>query len=315
MVEDYQPMHNELQIIGLKQVSKFIHLDEGMRLGDDFFLLDVENGKGLQFMNHPFRTDAYFLTYCVNGSLECEVNLQSFSLEQDSLLICLPGNITRILTPLAKETSAGRFIVLAFSKGFLSEINLDMKNASDGHFFFAQSPCFKVGHKEKRFLAKFKSILQDVMDADIPGKKGALGALFSSVFYVISGFNQKSLEEAGEVQGVTPAQVRLKLLFDNFMSLVSDYHASERGVSFYANRLGLTPKYLSKLIRQYSGRSAPDWIDSFVILEAKSLLKYSGDSIKEIVFKLNFPNPSVFYKFFKARTGLTPTEYRNGASA
>ena len=85
-------MHNELQIIGLKQVSKFIHLDEGMRLGDDFFLLDVENGKGLQFMNHPFRTDAYFLTYCVNGRLECEVNLQSFSLEQDSLLICLPGN-------------------------------------------------------------------------------------------------------------------------------------------------------------------------------------------------------------------------------
>ena len=153
------------------------------------------------------------------------------------------------------------------------------------------------------------------MDTDIPGKRGTLGALFSSVFYVISGFNQKSLEENGKAQGATPAQVRLKMLFDNFMSLVSEYHASERGMSFYANRLGLTPKYLSKLIRQYSGRPAPDWIDSFVILEAKSLLKYSGDSIKEIVYKLNFPNPSVFYKYFKAHTGMTPTEYRNGSSA
>ena len=45
--------------------------------------------------------------------------------------------------------------------------------------------------------------------------------------------------------------------------------------------------------------------------EAKNLLKYSGTTIKEIVFKLNFPNQSVFYKFFKARTGMTPTEYRN----
>lgn len=315
MYDTHQPMQKELQIIGLKQVSKYIHLDEGMRLGDDFFLLDVESGRGLEFMNHPFRTDAYFLTYCVSGSVECEVNLQSYSLEQETLLICLPGNIMRVLTPMGKRVRAGRFIVLAFSKGFLSEMNLDMKNATDGHFFFTQSPCFKVGHKERRFLAKYLSILQDVMDTDIPGKRGALGALFSSVFYVISGFNQKSVEEAGKTNGVSPAQVRLKLLFDNFMSLVSEYHASERGVSFYADRLGLTPKYLSKLIKQYSGRPAPDWIDSFVILEAKSLLKYSGDSIKEIVFKLSFPNPSVFYKYFKAHTGMTPTEYRNGVSA
>jgi len=68
----------------------------------------------------------------------------------------------------------------------------------------------------------------------------------------------------------------------------------------------------SKLIKQVSGRSAPDWIDSFVILEAKNMLKYTDDSIKEIVFKLHFPNPSVFYKFFKAHTGMTPSEYRNG---
>ena len=65
-------------------------------------------------------------------------------------------------------------------------------------------------------------------------------------------------------------------------------------------------------MREASGRSAPEWIDSFVILEAKNLLKYSEKSIKEIVFALHFPNQSVFYKFFKAHTGLTPSEYRKG---
>ena len=72
----------------------------------------------------------------------------------------------------------------------------------------------------------------------------------------------------------------------------------------------MTPKYLSKLIKQTSGRSAPQWIDGFVILEAKNMLRYSEIPIKEIVYRLNFPNQSVFYKYFKMHTGMTPSAYR-----
>ena len=104
---------------------------------------------------------------------------------------------------------------------------------------------------------------------------------------------------------------RLNQIFERFIALVNEYHCSERGMAFYADKLCLTPKYLSTLIKQASGRSAPDWIDDFVILEAKNLLKYTDLAIKEIVYKLHFPNQSVFFKFFKAHTGLTPSEYRN----
>ena len=103
---------------------------------------------------------------------------------------------------------------------------------------------------------------------------------------------------------------RLSILFDRFIALVGEYSSSQRGVGFYAEKLCLTSKYLSKLIKQASGRSAPDWINSFVILEAKNLLRYSDLSIKEIVFQLHFPNQSVFYKFFKTHTGMIPSEYR-----
>ena len=71
-----------------------------------------------------------------------------------------------------------------------------------------------------------------------------------------------------------------------------------------------TPKYLSKLVKSASGKSAHEWIDSFVILEAKNMLKYSGMSIKSIVWELNFPNQTTFYRFFKTQTGMTPSEYR-----
>jgi AraC-like DNA-binding protein len=104
---------------------------------------------------------------------------------------------------------------------------------------------------------------------------------------------------------------RLNQIFERFIALVNEYHCSERGMAFYADKLCLTPKYLSTLIKKASGRSAPDWIDDFVILEAKNLLKYTDLAIKEIVYKLHFPNQSVFFKFFKANTSLTPSEYRN----
>ena len=112
---------------------------------------------------------------------------------------------------------------------------------------------------------------------------------------------------------VSPEQLstgRSRMLFEQFIRLVADYHMQYRNVGFYADKLCLTPKYLSRLIKNATGKSAPEWIDAYVILEAKNLLKYSNNTIKEIVYKLNFPNQSVFYKFFKVRTGMTPSEYR-----
>ena len=133
--------------------------------------------------------------------------------------------------------------------------------------------------------------------------------MLSSMFYIIMGVwgdRQSNDRSLGQV-----THTRSKVIFDQFIKLVSEYHTQYRNVGFYADKLCLTPKYLSKLIKGATGRSAPDWIDAYVILEAKNLLKYSNVTIKEVVYRLNFPNQSVFYKFFKARTGMTPTEYRN----
>ena len=120
------------------------------------------------------------------------------------------------------------------------------------------------------------------------------------------------VEKMNEIkQEASQTTTRSKMIFEQFIRLVGEHHMKYRNVGFYADKLCLTPKYLSKLIKGASGKSAPEWIDSYVILEAKNLLKYSDITIKEIVYRLNFPNQSVFYKFFKARTGMTPSEYRN----
>ena len=307
---DFMP--EELQIVGLKQVFKQIHPSEGVHLGDDFLLIDVADGENLEFLNYPFRADAYFFVFCREGGLDVEINLKKYTMGANVLLVSIPGSILRVITPLSKNVSAGRFIVVAFSKDFLSEVKLDGRRLTEGHTVFSDTPCIQLGEGDRKFLLNYVNIISDIMDLNIPGARDALGSLFSSIFYVISGLSEKKSLATKMQTPLSSSQVRLRLIFDKFMDLVAENHTSERGMSFYANHLGLTPKYLSKLVKQYSGKAAPDWIDSFVILEAKNMLKYTGASIKEIVYKLHFPNPSVFYRFFKTHTGLTPSEYRNG---
>ena len=78
------------------------------------------------------------------------------------------------------------------------------------------------------------------------------------------------------------------------MTLLSQYHNSERSVQFYADRMCLTSNYLSGEVKLCSGRTALEWINDYVILEAKTLLMYTGLSVQEISLHLNFPTQSSF---------------------
>ena len=81
-------------------------------------------------------------------------------------------------------------------------------------------------------------------------------------------------------------------------------------MGFYARQLNITPKYLSSVVKEVSGKTAARWIDESVILEAKTLLKYSGMSIQEIAYSLNFSTQSFFGKYFKQHTGTSPSRYK-----
>jgi AraC-like DNA-binding protein len=99
-------------------------------------------------------------------------------------------------------------------------------------------------------------------------------------------------------------------LFNHFLVLLREHCGSERSVEFYASKMGITPKYLSLILKKKSGRNASKLIDEAVVYEAKRLLKYSGLSIREIATKLNFASQSFFGKYFKQRVGVSPSRYK-----
>ena len=301
--------HTLLHNISLSRFVSLFPDAPSIGIGNDFFLMDVKFSEAHNLLSHPCRFDAFMVIYCMKGHVKLNVNLEEYDLQEDMLFLNFPGNLIRVNELVDTKQEDMHYICMAMSREFVGSLLLDVNKIFTKNVLLIENPCICLTGNERELLCEHVNLMIHMMKSGLSYKEESVKMLMTSVFYHLAGIWSSHMEEKGAVaQNVTS---RSRVMFESFIRLVSDYHMEQRNVGFYADKLCLTPKYLSRLIKEASGRSAPEWIDSYVILEAKNLLKYSGMPIKEIVYRLNFPNQSVFYKFFKARTGLTPTEYRN----
>ena len=105
-------------------------------------------------------------------------------------------------------------------------------------------------------------------------------------------------------------QSREQRLFTDFIQLVSEFAPKHHTIDFYAERLNRTPRYLSAIVKQVSGKSAKQWIDDALVTRIKIDLKHTDKSVARICDDMSFPNPSFLTKFFKRMTGQTPSQFR-----
>jgi AraC-like DNA-binding protein len=103
------------------------------------------------------------------------------------------------------------------------------------------------------------------------------------------------------------------ILVEKFLAFVKENYRTQRMIEFYSEKLFLTPKHLSRVIKVRSGKSAGEWIEDHVMLEAMALLKSTDKTIQQISDDLNFPSQSFFGKYFKRRVGISPKEYRKSS--
>ena len=300
---------DKLQKVSFAQFREMLGPDGARGDNKDFLIVDLKYEKALNFMRYPFRFVGYLVVFCTGGSLRLDINLRSYSIRQNSMAIIVPGYILRVSEVDPASLDDLGFVVLALSHDFASNVRFDFVRLFNESMRILDNPIFTLRGEDLKIAEDYHRLAQRIVASQATNKREALVPLLASFCYSMGSAWEKQLDGADPMPCGKNA-TRLKLVFEHFLRLVSEYHDRERNVSFYADHMGFTPKYLSKLIKEVSGRSAPEWIDSFVILEAKNMLKYSDCTIKEIVFRLNFPNQSVFYKYFKAHTGMTPSEYR-----
>jgi len=286
----------------------------GDNLADDFFISDIHYTESLDRIKTPCRFNGYMAIFCMEGDLNVEINMKNYRISRNSVIINVPGNICRVSSGDDEQTLKNlHFLIIAVSGDFLSGSRMDFVRLFNESLSVLKNPCFVMEDDEMNVFSHYYSLIQELIEKNPQSLTQVLRYLISSALYYAGSIWKSRLDNASMIKGSSETEentTRAKLVFESFLKLVAEYHDRERGMAFYADKLCLTPKYLSKLVKNVSGKSGPEWIDSFVVMEAKNMLKYSEMSIKEIVYRLNFPNSSVFYKFFKAHTGQTPSEYR-----
>ena len=305
-----------LQTIDIRRIQALAPLVDEYALGTEFILgtvsgRQVEKSEAvLRMLNYPVRFDGYILFFLKKGHFSLDINLNTYDIHENSLLVVVPGNIVKLSAYKEDHIGDAELLFALVSREFLSSIRFDFNKVFQDSIRVWKNPCITLQGEELDLAEDYFNLTRKILSSRQDNKREILGSLLTSFIYVALSLWTQRLASAPPEESASSA--RVNQVFERFLALVTEYHNEQRGVAFYADKLCLTPKYLSKLVKLSSGRSAPDWIDSYVILEAKNLLKYSDKPIKEIVYLLHFPNQSVFYKFFKAHTGQTPSEYRKG---
>ncbi|MCC8118758.1 MAG: helix-turn-helix domain-containing protein [Bacteroidales bacterium] len=124
-------------------------------------------------------------------------------------------------------------------------------------------------------------------------------------------YREEQEEKTKENENVHDGSTNRHLdIYNRFIELVQKHFAQEHKIGFYADKLCITPKYMSQIIYKTSGRFAKDYIKDCLVIEAKVLLK-SGMPIQDVAYELNFNSPTFFSRFFKEATGSTPFDYQN----
>ena len=255
---------------------------------------------------HPSRINAFVFLLCLKGEMKVRINLQEYTIGPNMLLFNLPNNIIQSAEPPSKDFDAK---VIFISQEFLQEIRFELQTSIPLYVHFKDMPYIQLTPEDIAQLLLYFELLYAENNAEDQGqKKDIIRNLSSATMHKTASLLNQYFAQSTPP---TPSSMsRQDAFFEQFMTLLNQYHRKERSVTFYAEQLHITPKYFSGLIKQVSSRSAVEWINDYVILEAKAMLKHSGKSIQEVAYELNFPSQTFFGKYFKRLTGLSPSEYK-----
>lgn len=272
------------------------------RIGDDILLIDNSHTMRAELSsdNEPFRIDMTMAIIYEQGSADLKINMRDYHIEAPAVLLVLNDQIYQS----AGHSEDLRSKVILMSRSFS-----DSLFASSGEILplkssIMKNPVMKIENEENVF-GQFFQLLQNI--AASPRQEFKIESarhLTLSMFYGYSHLKH-------EVNEVKNTNSRQEEIFTKFTELLERHHKKEREIAFYADKMCMTSKHLSQVIKYYTGKTALGLIEEYVISEAKSMLLSTTMSIQQISDELKFPSQSVFGKYFKRVAGISPSEYRN----
>ena len=247
----------------------------------------------------PLRFDNLGISLCCRGTVSSELNLNGQTAEAGDFELIYPGTIYRL-----KEISDDCEIIgIALSPLLLEEVLRD----EDVHFFS------KVGRNIRVRLEKGeKGLFRQMATVYLHSlqRYGEGSKLCRDMTACILQFAQQVC--SSERIAVCKSASRADELCNKFIAQLSQSRGTKRTIGWFAENLCVSKHYLSIAVKKSSGQSVKDIIDNAVIMEIKVLLRHSGLSVSQIADKLEFSSSTFLCKYFRAKTGITPLQYRRG---
>ena len=268
-------------------------------IADDIIL--SEKLTTLAINAQPRRMTFILVALCTEGNAQFTIDTQRHDVKKNDIIVISDRHIIDDYT--ASDNTNG--LAMMMSVNFFYEVINDVRDVSLLFLFSRNHPVVSLNEDEvQTFKEYFFFLKKKVADTTNHFKRDLVRIMVLAMFYDLSNVIYR-------VQQVeNKRQTRADDIFTRFIKLVEDNYKKERRVSWYAEQLTITPKYLSETVKSVSKHTPNEWIDKYVTLEARVLLKTSTLSIKEISDELNFPNQSFLGKFFKEHVGMSPSAYR-----
>ena len=276
---------------------------------DEFMLADnfgksSKTQEDVSFMvyDYPIKMNFTMTMFCKAGNMRIKLNLKEYNLEANDVLVVLPESIGECM-----EFSADcQVAIIACSNNKYMGDNASPLTVLFRKYLISQALIHISPEELQESLDIYhlmrRKIQQDNFEFTRTALQGYMQVLYCNGYQWITHYYDNKEQEKKVVS-------RQQILFNHFLELVQKHYREQRTIGFYADKLCLTPKYLSQVIQSVSGRYAGDWIDDYVILEAKALLKSREYTVQQVCNMLNFANASFFGKYFKAAVGCSPKKY------
>ena len=288
--------------------DRFPQIKGKLFLADNIDTVDIEEDEQFQAgksrgIGIPVQLSMTLIFFCVKGSLKLKINLQEYELTSHMAATLVVGSFMEII----EFSNDFKGAVLAVAPDFMN-FSDDVKMGLAVYRHAAGAPLYKFNDQHMKETEEiYRMMKRKLLDKNFQYREQVAKAYLDLFRY--NGF--QSFYERSQMTQEHDIRTRKDDLFARFIDTVQKHYRENRQVIFYADKLCISPKYLSSVIHEYSGKYATEWIDEYVIMDAKALLRSSNNTIKEICSILNFANQSLFAKYFKQHTGMTPREFRN----
>ena len=293
----------DFDLIRLSAESAAVHLNNEFILIDNFNETSEQSDTDFEFVNHPVKLSFTVALLCLAGQMRAQVNLQDFELRTNDVLVVQNGTIGEY----RGMSDDARIAVIAFTpEYFQTALQIEATMSLQRRLY--ASPLWHLPFEAmEELMVIYRLMKAKIAETDNPFRKGALLGYTQVLIYncykyllAADSGNEKTEVKSGRQQE----------LYTQFMDEVRKSYIKERSISYYADVLCVTPKYLSQVVRRVSGRFAGDWITYFVFLEAKALVKSRKYTVQQIADMLNFANQSFFGKYFREKVGCSPKAYQ-----